>query len=70
MKPSQVIEWREALGGRRFLMCMGAALVNTALFAFGLLSEGGYMGAFGMTVGAYLTATGWQQHVETRGSSN
>ncbi len=51
-------------------MCMGAAVVNTALFAFQLLSEQGYLTTFGLTVGAYLASSGWQKHVESRSASN
>lgn len=68
MTPATVQRWREAIGGRRFLMCMGAHGVNTTLFVVGLLSEQGYLTTFGLTVGSYLAATGWQKHIESRSS--
>lgn len=70
VKPSDLAAWREAAGGRRFLMCMGASLVNTGLFACGPLSEQGYLTAFGLTVGAYLAAAGWQKHMQARTSND
>lgn len=49
-------EWLYALGGRRFFMTMGAGIVNTILFAWGVLSENGYITLSGMTIGAYVAA--------------
>jgi len=54
--PAALIEWREAVGGRRYIMCMGAAFVNTILFGAGILSESGYLATFAATVGSYLGA--------------
>lgn len=48
--------WIYGLGGRRFIMAMGAHFVNTALFVFKILSENGYIILFGMTIGTYLGA--------------
>lgn len=70
MNPDTAFRWRSALGGRRFLLCMGASLVNSALFAVQLLSEQGYLTTFGLTVGSYLAASGWQKHVETRAAAD
>ena len=66
MTPQQVQAWREALGGRRFLMCMGAHFINTALFVWGPLDQSGYLTTFGGTVAAYLAVAGWQKHVEAK----
>jgi hypothetical protein len=63
---ANVQAWREALGGRRFLMCMGAHFINTALFVWGPLSEQGYLTTFAGTVAAYLAVAGWQKHVEAK----
>lgn len=52
--PERVGAWIYGLGGRRFLLTMGGAAVNTALFAFKILSENGYLITFGMTIGAYI----------------
>lgn len=64
MTPAQFTEWREACGGRRFLMTMGANGVNTLLFACGRLSEQGYLTTFAATVGAYLLARHMQERVD------
>lgn len=56
MRPRQVSAWMYGLGGRRFLMVMGAAAVNTALFATRIMSEAGYITLTLATIGAYLTA--------------
>lgn len=55
-----------AAGGRRFIMCMGAHFINTALLLAQRLSESGYLSTFALTVGAYLAATGWQKHMEAK----
>lgn len=70
MSPSQLVEWRNALGGRRFLMCMGAHFINTALFVVHFLSEQGYLTTFAATVGMYLGAAGWQKHIEAKSASS
>jgi hypothetical protein len=59
-----------ALGGRRFLLTIGANTVNTILFwPVGALSEQGYLTTFAATVAAYLASAGWQKHVEAKASS-
>lgn len=66
MNPETVSAWIAALGGRRYLMCMGASLVNSGLFAAQILSEAGYLTTFMATVGAYITASGIQKYTEGR----
>lgn len=61
MTPEKVAQWREALGGRRFLMCMGCAFINTILFAIGFplahpMTEGGYLMILGGTVFTFVSA--------------
>lgn len=51
-----VAAWLIAVGGRRFLMSMGAGVVNTALFWAGVLSESGYITLTMATVGAFIAA--------------
>lgn len=53
-RPARVAAWLYGLGGRRYVMTMGAAIVNTGLFVFKVLSENGYIILYGMTIGAYL----------------
>ena len=56
MTPEQLVAWREAVGGRRFWLCIGCSLINTVLFAMGILSESGYLFVIGGTVIAYISA--------------
>lgn len=58
--------WLQLAGGRRFVMTMGAGIVNTALFAVGIMTEGGYITLTLATVGAYLTANGVQRYQELK----
>jgi hypothetical protein len=64
--PSAIVAWREALGGRKFLMCMGASFVNTLLFTVDVLSEAGYLMTFSGTVAAYLAADVGQRYMERK----
>lgn len=59
-----IVDLREALGGRRFIMCMGCAGINTALFAAGTLSESGYLAILGGTVFGYI-ANNLMQRIKT-----
>lgn len=52
----RLIEFREAVGGNRFLLALGCSVVNSGFFAFGLLSESGYLTILGLTVGAFIAA--------------
>lgn len=65
--PEQVLSWREALGGRRFLLAIGCSLVNTVLFGMGILSENGYLMIISGTVIAYITARTTQAVVTPEG---
>lgn len=51
-----IAEFRVAIGGTRFIMAMGAGLVNTLLFAVGILSESGYITLTLATVGAFIVS--------------
>ncbi len=60
MTPENVAKWIIALGGRRYLLCIGCAFINTLVFLTGLfhipplLTETGYLTIIGGTVIAYL----------------
>lgn len=69
MRPETLQTWIAAAGGRRFLMCMGAHFINTALFVWGPLTEQGYLYTFGGTVASYLAVAGWQKHMEAKASA-
>lgn len=64
MSPATFTLWREALGGRRFLLTLGANAVNSWLFWQGKLTEGGYLTAFAGTVVAYIAANHLQKRLE------
>lgn len=49
-----IIDLREAIGGDRFIMTMGAGIANTILFAFGVLSESGYVTLTMATVATFI----------------
>jgi hypothetical protein len=66
MTPEQLRAWIAAAGGRRFLMCMGAHFINTALFVFGVLSESGYLTTFMGTVAVYVGASTYQKAKELK----
>lgn len=51
-------------GGRRFLLCVGCAAINTILFAWGTLSESGYLLIVSGTVVAYITGNVAQRAVQ------
>lgn len=70
MTPALFTEWREAAGGRRFLLTLGAQIINTGLFMLSMLSEQGYLTTFTATVGMYLVANGWQRHQEAKSNGN
>lgn len=56
MTPELFTTWREAIGGRRFLLAVGCAAINTVLFAAGILSEAGYLTIISGTVLTYIGA--------------
>lgn len=53
-------------GGRRFILVAGASVVHTALFAFGTLTEGGYITLTLAILGGYLAANGTQKYIEAK----
>jgi hypothetical protein len=59
--PEKVSTWISALGGRRYLLCIGCALINTVIYASGLpmhapMSESGYLMIISGTVITYVGA--------------
>lgn len=61
MTPKEFTAWRDALGGRRFLLTLGAGFVNTALRLFGFISESGYLELTGATVAVYIAARAYSE---------
>lgn len=67
MNPEIIRRWISALGGRRFLLTIGASGIHTLMFATtDRLSEQGYLTIFGATVGAYLISSTVQKVQEIR----
>lgn len=67
MTPAEFTAWREALGGRRFLMTMGAHAVNTGIFVgTDKLDQAGYMTMFMATVAVYVAANYMQRRLEAK----
>lgn len=69
MEPKRLAEWIYCAGGRRFLMTVGAGVVNTGLFVCKCLSESGYINLTMATVGSYLAANtieGWKNGKEKK----
>lgn len=56
MSAASLTAWREAAGGRRFILALGAGVVSTVLFIFGKLTEEHYMALQMGAVVAYLAA--------------
>jgi hypothetical protein len=54
MTPERFTAWREALGGRRFLMSMGAGIVDTILLYVGKLDISAYVTLTFATVATYI----------------
>lgn len=65
MSPETLRTWISAAGGRRFLMAMGAHLINTGLLIAGVLSEQGYLFTFGGTIAVYVGANTYQKVKES-----
>lgn len=56
MAPDALIAWREALGGRRFLMTMGAGVIDALLLYVDKLDASSYVTLTLGTVAAYIAA--------------
>jgi uncharacterized membrane protein YeaQ/YmgE (transglycosylase-associated protein family) len=65
MTPEQFTAWREALGGRRFFLTLGAGIVSTGLVWFEVIDQGTFLTLILGTVGAYITGATMQALKET-----
>lgn len=61
MTPTELTEWREAYGGRRFLLTLGAGIVDTLLLWFGKLDATSYVTLTMGTVGVYIGAAVYEK---------
>ena len=55
-----------AVGGRQFFLCFNTWVGSITLFAFGILSEAGYLTITGGTVIAYIAGNQIQEHTNAR----
>lgn len=51
----------EKLGGRRYVMCMGCAIVSTGLLIIEKLTGGEFVTIISITVGAYIAGNTTQK---------
>jgi hypothetical protein len=61
MNPQRLTEWREALGGRRFLITVGAGVVNTALLIGAFITENVYAQLTFATVAVYIAGRAYTE---------
>jgi len=66
LSPEKVYAWISALGGRRFLMTLGAGAVHTVLLVMGYMNEQTYMTLTLSTVAVYIGASTYQKTQEMR----
>jgi hypothetical protein len=59
--PETIEKWLVALGGRRFIMTMGAGMVHTALLVLKFLDQQTYMTLTISTVAVYIGANTTQK---------
>lgn len=64
MTPERFTHWREAWGGRRFMLTVGAGIVDTILLWFEKIDQATYSNLTLWTVAAYIAA-GTVQKVST-----
>lgn len=57
---------REALGGRRFLLALGAGVVTSLLVMHGHIGESVYENLIIWTVGLFIAGNGAQRYIERR----
>lgn len=65
MTPELFTAWREAFGGRRFIITLGAGIVDTLLFMFFGLPPDIYRDLTIATVAAYIAGSTWQKVKDT-----
>lgn len=61
MTPQRLTDWREALGGRRFLLTLGAGIVNTALLVTAFITENVYAQLTFATVAVYIAGRAYTE---------
>lgn len=54
LTPSELRAWISGAGGRRFVLTVGAGIVDTILLCIGRISESGYLQLTAWTVAVYI----------------
>lgn len=62
----KITTYRETLGGRRFILCLGCGVASTALLIGGYITETTWRDVVMGTVGAYIIGNVWQKREELR----
>lgn len=60
----------QTIGGRRFILALGAGFMTFLLCWFGKVSGEVYATVVIATVGGFITGNVWERHVETKGKPN
>ena len=68
MTPDKLAAYRVAVGGTRFLLTLGAGIVDTFLLSMDLLSESHYVTLTLATVGVYIGSNTWE-NVRTKANA-
>jgi hypothetical protein len=66
MTPEKLAAYREAIGGRRFIMTIGAGIFDTALVVGHFISEQTYLTLTLATVAVFIGAKTYEQVKELR----
>lgn len=69
MTPDLIHRWIEAVGGRRFILTIGAGIVNTGLLIGHFLTENTYAQLTMATVAVFIAGASWKKDRTTPTSS-
>lgn len=61
MTPERLAAWRDAFGGKRFLLTLGAGLVDAILVWFGKITSGDFVLVTAATVGAFIAGESYHK---------
>ena len=62
MTPDKVSTWMGALGGRRYIMCVGSGVVSTGLLMLHYLDPSNFQIIILGTIGAYIAGNSFERH--------
>ena len=70
MTPEKLAAWTSGLGGRRFIMCVGAGVVSTVLLVLHYLDPANFQIIILGTIGAYIAGNSFERHGPDENYSN